>query len=395
MVGWRTVGGQRSRRGTKGMARSRPCSGRRVSNRLLLGAGLCWVALVLPWMARGGEAAVRPEIALRLEPMAPWAFQPTSDHNRLTRFVLQLQDATTGRSLSKPIQMELELFHVKGWGLLSTGFPHVEGKEQFRGTFLAPQGRLAFDYLFPVRGLYRLTVRCRAMSPGLLGRMGPIGQNFSISVGEQPANARNARLLLGSLLLIGVGVGLVFARSAAIALLLLCTGLSGQALAHAVHGHGGGGIVRGQSPGPGTQTGAIQSALTWEPSSPKVGQPTRFLLQLRDVRGGGPVGPARVSLRIELVEDRLPVFAGEFLAPDGRLSFDLTFVDGSMHRVVLQAWPASSSSTAFAPLKAEFPVVVEPLPPPAEATARSFGLLLGTVAVGLVLGLGGGRWFFR
>lgn len=411
MVGWRAIGGQRSKKGAKVTASSIPCSGRRVSNRLLLGAGLWWVVLVLPWGAWGGEAAAPPEIALRLEPMAPWAFQPTSDHNRLTRFVLQLQDATTGGSLSQPVRMELELVHVKGWGLLSTGFPHVEGKEQFRGTFLAPQGRLAFDYLFPVRGQYRLTVRCRATSPGLLGRTGVIRQDFSISVAEQPGNVRNARLLLAALLLLGVGVGLVFARSAAVALMLLCTGLAGQALrpgpstllrtgpgqalAHAPHGQGGSGIVRGQSAGTGTQSGTIQAGLTWEPTSPKVGQPTRFLLQFRDVVGGGPVGPVRVAIRTELEEDRLPVFAGEFLAIDGRLSFALTFVDGSMHRMVLQAWPAGSSSTAFAPLKAEFPVAVEPLPPPAEATARSFGLLLGTVAVGLALGLGGGRWFFR
>lgn len=363
--------------------------------RPLAGVGLWGLALLLSGGAWDEEATARSEIVLRLEPGAPQAFQPTSGRNRPTRFFLQLQDEATGTPLPGPVQMELELVHVKGWGLLSTGFPHVEGKEQFRGTFLAPEGRLVFDYLFPVRGLYRLTVRCRAMSPGVRGRTGFIRQDFSLSVAEQPGNVRNARLLLGSLLLLGVGVGLVFARSAAVALMLLLTGLSGQALAHSSHGHGGSGIVQGQGAGTGAQTGAIQAGLTWEPTSPKVGQPTQFLLQFRDVGGGGPVGPVRVSIRIELEEDRLPVFAGEFLALDGRLSFALTFVDGSMHRMLLQAWPAGSSSTAFAPLKAEFPVAVEPLPPPAEATARSFGLLLGTVAVGLVLGLGGGRWFFR
>lgn len=102
-----------------------------------------------------------------------------------------------------------------------------------------------------------------------------------------------------------------------------------------------------------------------------------------------------MAIRVELEEDRLPVFAGELLAPDGQLSFALTFLDGSRHRVLLRAWPAGSSSAARPSLDAEFPVEVEPLPPPAEATAKSFGLLLGTVAVGLALGLGGGRWVFR
>lgn len=402
MVGWRTIGDRRSKRGVSGANRSRPRPGGGLWNRLLGGAGLWLVLLVLPWGAWGAEVALRPEIVLRLEPEAPQAFQPTSGRNRPTRLILQLQDATTGRALPEPAQMALELVHVKGWGLLSTGFPHVEGKKQLRGTFLAPQGRLVFDYLFPVRGRYRLTVRCRFMDPGLPGSEGrevwsmrSVHRDFPISVAEQPGNVRNARLFLALLLLFGVGVGLVFARSAAVALFLLYTGLSGQALAHAPHGHGESGIVPRQESTAGTRTGAIQARLTWEPTSPQVGQPTWFLLKFQDVRAGGLVGPARVAIRIELAEDRLPVFAGELLAPDGRLSFSLTFVDGSMHRVFLRAWPAGSPSASFAPLEAVFPVAVESLPPPAGATAKSFGLLLGTVAVGLAVGLGGGRWLFR
>ena len=177
------------------------------------GAGLWFIALILPWGIWGEEAVTQPEIVLWMEPKHSHAFQPTSDNNHPTHFILQLQDVATGNLLSRPAQMELELVHLNGWGLLSTGFPHVEGKEQLKGTFHATQGRLAFDYLFPIRGHYRMTVRCRGMDSELAGNIEPIRQDFSISVAEQPENVRNARFFLLGLFLFGAGVGLVFARS--------------------------------------------------------------------------------------------------------------------------------------------------------------------------------------
>lgn len=162
----------------------------------------------------GGEVVVRPEIVLHLEPKRPQAFQPTSDHNRPTHFILELVDAVTGIPLPEAVRMELYLVHVKGWGLLSTGFPHVEGKEQLSGTFLTSQGRLEIDYLFPVRGLYRLTVRCRPEDPSEFpGSVWPVSRSWTISVAEQPGNVRNAQLFLAGLLLFGLGIGLVFSFS--------------------------------------------------------------------------------------------------------------------------------------------------------------------------------------
>lgn len=141
-----------------------------------------------------------------------------------------------------------------------------------------------------------------------------------------------------------------------------------------------------------SRTGDVQAKLILDPMVVMVGQPTKFFLSLR--HGDKPLGPAMVAVQVAMVDDHLPVFKGDFWTRDGALSFALTFVDGSEHRVHLRVRLAEASPTPFSPFEAEFPVAVAPLSPPVSATARSLGLLLGVVITGLALGLWGGRRFF-
>lgn len=141
-----------------------------------------------------------------------------------------------------------------------------------------------------------------------------------------------------------------------------------------------------------SRTGDVQAKLILDPMVVMVGQPTKFFLSLR--HGDKPLGPAMVAVQVAMVDDHLPVFKGDFWTRDGALSFALTFVDGSEHRVHLRVRLAEASPTPFSPFEAEFPVAVAPLSPPVSATARSLGLLMGVVITGLALGLWGGRRFF-
>ncbi len=147
-------------------------------------------------------------------------------------------------------------------------------------------------------------------------------------------------------------------------LLFLYIIATGNSLAHTPGGNDGSSDTPYVS-----QSGAVQAELILEPKPVTVGQPTVLSLHLR--QENKPLGPAKAAIRVELIEDHLPIFEGDLLANDGFLSFALTFVDGSEHRIHVRVRPTEASQTSFSPFEAKFAVAVAPLPPPINATAKS------------------------
>ncbi|SEN12730.1 hypothetical protein [Lihuaxuella thermophila] len=78
----------------------------------------------------------------------------------------------------------------------STDFPVVEGTQLLDGTFRIRDGKISFQYLFPIRGTYRLVIE--GMGPKRL---------MELDIEENPDEMRNAGMLISGLALFGFGCG--------------------------------------------------------------------------------------------------------------------------------------------------------------------------------------------
>ncbi|MGH2369563.1 MAG: hypothetical protein ACRDI2_15360 [Chloroflexota bacterium] len=88
----------------------------------------------------------------------------------------------------------------------SSDIPAIEGTTLFKSRFGAPEGRLEFEYVVPIRGAY--TVKVQAIpAPGATFQ--PITREFELNVNERPSEVVYFWSLIAGLAVVGVGAGFV------------------------------------------------------------------------------------------------------------------------------------------------------------------------------------------
>ena len=160
-----------------------------------------------------------PEGGLDIEfmtvPEEPQNFQPFFTENRPAKVIVMVKDAEGNFVENVNINMEIE--HVKGpvsGKILHTGFPYLEGKKTMAGSFTAPDGRLEFNYVFPIRGEYRVVIEALpAGSSVQFKSVTPVTKEFRVHVREQGFEVRNAVILSVLLLVFGIAIGVVYGRA--------------------------------------------------------------------------------------------------------------------------------------------------------------------------------------
>ena len=90
--------------------------------------------------------------------------------------------------------------------LASTDIPVVEGTTLLRSRFGAPEGRLEFDYVVPIRGTYSVKVQA-VPAPGATFQ--PIAGEFQVNVKERPAEILYFWGAIAGLFVLGIGAGWV------------------------------------------------------------------------------------------------------------------------------------------------------------------------------------------
>jgi hypothetical protein len=90
--------------------------------------------------------------------------------------------------------------------LASSDIPAIEGTTLLKSRFAAPEGRLEFDYVVPIRGRY--AVKLQAL-PGPGASFQPITRELDFTVNERPSEIVNFWMLMAALAVVGVGVGFV------------------------------------------------------------------------------------------------------------------------------------------------------------------------------------------
>ncbi len=271
--------------------------------------------------------------------------------------------------------------------LFSTDFPLVEGSVLLDAELVADQGRFAFSFVPPIRGMYRIEAAVIGDDGGRA-----FHQEWQAAIAENPEKIRNLTvfllILFGIACVSGVVLGLSSNRRSPIqglaAWLLIVFLLPGGSQLEA-HGGADHAAPRLPSPAvalPGNQGEQLELKLLTD--QPRVGELTEISSTLR--QASGEIIPARYQLRFIQVEHAITVFQTEVVVPEGSLHWKGQLYDGSVHRIEVDAVPLGQAAQGPPGMHAAMEVAVEGVAPPPLAIAKSFILLLATSALAMLFG---------
>lgn len=316
------------------------------------------------------------------------------------RLTLQAVDSSSQPLENAKIQLQVLTPPRNPW--FSTDFPVVEGTELLNLEGNAPSGELQFQLALPIRGTYQLLVN---VTPTVTNGFAPIQQILTLSVPENPLKYRYTGILAVSLLLLGLGGGLVIggrqqiqpgeiapqrvrlllsgATVAALASLLIVNVMAQLAESHA-HGHEEH-QQRIKQPAV-LQSQGLELKLVGDVHA-TVGQPANLAAQVIDAKTGQPITDVNLSVKAAPLEDDWIAFAYQS-TPDsaGKLAWQQQFFDGAPHKVEVEVSPQPKALRQFKPFgvaqEIEVEAVATPLP------VRLISLVYFTTIFGLGLALG-------
>ena len=297
---------------------------------------------------------------------------------------LQIQPTLENiRPLSKPARLTLTLrdgagkaidrawfrvrLHAPPRGLFfSTDFPQVEGTHLIEIESPTFQGKVEWEYVFPIRGVYRLEVSA------VDGVGDGVKQVFPLRVRESRTKLLYLGGFLAGLFLFGVMVGRLFTRrggEAHIAGSLLWLLGSTMSICPAMAQELTPKVPRDR-----------EFLVRLEVSPPKVGQLSDIHLRLFEEKTGKS-HPTHFTVAITQLEKGKRIFLLNRILTDGNLAFKFHFVDGSPHRV-----SSIAELTGRNPIRAEKDVAVTGIEPPKAVSLRALVLFLGVLVLGLITG---------
>ncbi len=124
----------------------------------------------------------------------------------LAKTTIEVKDAQGRLIENAVIDFELDAPRPSPW--ISTDFPVVEGTRLFQSRFAAPDGRLVLDFIWPLRGEYRLFVRA-SPAPGTDASFAPVTREVTLHLNENPAERGNLIQLIIGLFALGLVAGIV------------------------------------------------------------------------------------------------------------------------------------------------------------------------------------------
>lgn len=320
--------------------------------RLLLGA-----AVLLPAsLASAASPRVdQGEIRVHVSP-ATTSLRPLKDSASIT---IELEGA--GGSPRAPVDLSIRLTAPSSGSLVTTDFPLIEGTRLVEMNLPNVSGALSWDYIFPIRGEYRLDVTATDAQGRRLER------SFTLQVRESGAKVTFLAAFVAALFLLGFVAGRVFSGPAVVAAMVLVMVL--------LYGAGSNKDFAADT----GQTAGLKGELTVAP--PRVGAPSIIRWRGTEPGSESPV-PATVTLRVLQLEKGKEIFTLNRVPTDGALDLALQFTDASPHRVVVAATAQGRQREAEVARTVE----VESATPPLGIRAWPVLLFLLVVLAGLAAG---------
>ena len=293
---------------------------------------------------------------------------------------------------------KVQIFTPPNTPFLATDFPVVEGTKLLELSAIAPEGKVQFQQMLPIRGKYKLLVN---VTPIAANQFSPIEQTLTLDVPENPVKYRNYAILLVVLLGVGIGGGWIMGKQslpqrgeiAPVRVRLLLSGAVLVAIASLVvvnvsvevsksHDH--------SHATPEKTTVSNNSQLQVQISGDKyatVGELANLQVSAIDSKTNQPLTDVTFKLKTTALENNWVAFAYEGI-PDatGKLKWQQQFFDGAPHKLEVEAIPNSANSQ-FKPVFATEEIEVAAARTPLLTRLISFAYLIGTVIVGLAVGL--------
>ena len=210
-----------------------------------------------------------------------------------------------------PVDLSIRLTAPPPGTLVSTDFPLIEGTRLIEMNLANVTGALSWNYLFPIRGVYRLDVTATDEQGRRLER------SFSLQVRENRAKTAFLAGFVVALFILGFIAGRIFSAP---------TGVAGVLMIALLYGAGASWSLSAES----ARAVGLNGKLTV--TTPRVGHPSTIRWRGMDP-GSGESVPATVTLRVVQLEKGREIFRLNRVPTRGTLDLAFHFIDASPHRV--------------------------------------------------------------
>ena len=359
--------------------------------------GLALVAslvCVFLWFNSFPSHASEPTVQLQTEPSLSQVIPDEAP----VRISLQAVDAM-GQPLSD-VKFQLQLLTPGKTPWFTSDFPIVEGTKLLELDAKAPDGKVEFEQVMPIRGSY--TLKAQVM-PLVTGAFESFEQSIQLAVPENTVKYRNAAILIGILILSGVIGGWVIggdqvvqdAEVAPRSIRLLLSAATVVAIVVLLYVNISAELASANHHGEETQTSAIPSVQRSQDLEIRllgdrqatVGQLANQTIQVVNAKTGNPEANVVVNAKSIALEDNKQMFAYQSRTNEqGKLAWNEQFFDGAPHQVVAEVTLPNGTA-----LQVSHEVEVEGIEPPLYIRFISLGYYSGIFALSLLAGI----WFHR
>lgn len=266
----------------------------------------------------------------------------------------------------------------------STDFPWVEDTHLMEYEGYLANGVWAFDYIFPIRGQYRIDVQAGTDAASLSQK-----KSLHLSIHENKVELRNLWVFMAMLLGFGMIAGFIISRGANVRIketavaglaMFLTLGLTcfpSNAYAEHAHHHMNAGLV----PSFEEQASADGMTLSFamNPGAGKVGAINDLTFSVKDTLGR-PVPNTVFEVKFWHIEDDKPVFSTQLFGKEGSANLDFQFFDGAEHEIRV------SASNAQGSIQLSRVVEVEAIHPSMETKIKTLFYFLLISFLGILIG---------
>ena len=305
------------------------------------------------------------------------------------------------------VQIDVDMIAPETNWFVTTDVPRVEGVKLLHYHFVSATGRQTFNYIFPIRGAYHVTIQTSPVTPGAFT---PTTQTLDVNITEKETSLFAITLFMLILFSFGLVSAFILMRShraaqaaggatqiSARGSLVLTIGLIfviGVWIAFLVHADVADDMETAENlagaklseTASASSAGAKLALSIQSPSAITPSQPAALTGSLTDA-SGAPIRNVHYEMSIVQIEDDKTVFATSTDSLDGAFVWNNDFWDGSEHNLKIVASPAAGSSTQFEPVTLEHVVEVTALAPPLRVKVLGLFYLSAVVALGLAAGL--------
>ncbi|MBD2690751.1 hypothetical protein [Anabaena catenula] len=314
-------------------------------------------------------------------------------------FTLQAVDA--GGKLLKNALIKLQVSTPSRNLLLTTDFPMVEGTKLLELEAAAPNGKLEFQQMLPIRGNYQIQVN---VSPLVANAFASYQQTLNLNVRENPVKYKYFAVVAAILLSLGLLGGWVIGGQeelregeiapqsvrlllSALTVVAIVTLLFINITAEVAEAHGDAHSHKNEKIAPSiSQSQGMEVKIAGDKLA-TVGKLANLAVEVKDSTTGAAIKDVGLQVKAIALEDNLTVFAyNGFPNQEGKLIWQEQFFDGAPHKVEVEAISLPESKRQFPAMKVAQSVEVEGIAPPMYI--RLIGLFYFTAIVGMGMAIG-------